>query len=240
MLESTMKRSLLAVALLMSAVAGCNQGEVPIGGGGTLVGEWDGYLENTQFPSGSDAVHMSIVSASSSGVQGTITFGEPATFPTPTDPDAGYPVPVDVSCFGPNAPIHRLPIEGFEYSILDSTVTDLRMRFGVDREELWAAWCELQTPIHWYEDSYACVPRGADGSLTSPDTCILYDGAMETEVDCCKHKLCNDGTCGCSETSCMHSADPAIRFDVKVDGDEADGSFLGPYVDGYMRLTRSP
>jgi hypothetical protein len=235
-----MRGSCLAMALGLSVAAGCNQGEVPIGGDGTLVGEWDGYLENTQFPSGSDAVHMSIVAASSSGVQGTITFGTPAQFPTPTDPDAGYPIPGNRSCLGPNAPIHLLPIEGFEYSILDSSVTDLRMRFGVDREEVWAAWCELQTPIPWGEDGYACLPKL--DSLIGEDTCFVYDGSTEIEVDCCKHSLCEApaGICRCTEASCTIEVEPAIRFDVKVDGAEADGSFLGPAVDGYMRLTRSP
>ena len=141
----------------------------------------------------------------------------------------------------------RVPIEGFEHTVLSGTMSSARLRFGLDLSEVWKAWCELQTPVADTNNpgQYNCLPNGGTG-FTEEEGCVIPDGAMNhVPVDCCKMSLCLSGwggsTCACTEDGCTMPFDgPAVQFDLKIEGDSADGSVVGIGEVGLVRLLRSP
>jgi len=223
-----------------AVAAGCNEGEVPIGesGAAALVGAWRGYIENYQFPSGSDVITVTVQSGSGTEFGGVVTFGTGPMLSPPTAPDVGYPPGIGAA--GPVQSTRRA-FEGFEYTILDASLTDTRMRFGIANHELWKAWCELQTPFSQQpgSDSYGCLPNW--GYMTG-ETCSQPDPAtgMVVPRDCGQLYLCEvEMVCECTAQQCTVTVEsPDVTFDLSVAGDRADGSVVGIGDIHNVRLTR--
>ena len=84
----------------------------------------------------------------------------------PTDPNVGYPAsiysdkPGNTSGTGTQTAL----VEGFLYPIDAATVATNRIELGVDENELYTAWCQLQTSYDWSDPAngisgYYCIPR---------------------------------------------------------------------------------
>ncbi|XYH98523.1 hypothetical protein ACMHYB_01805 [Sorangium sp. So ce1128] len=243
----------VALALLFTAASlgstGCQSQDRPIGSdepgpddegssaAALLLARWEGYVENYNFPSGTDVIQIDIDTVEGTSIQGKVRFGGGAPVPPPVDPDVGYGPST-----GPNAePEFKynpyLPHEGFDFTILDAQLTDRRLLFTVDPRELWTSWCELQTsyPMTPGGDNYMCMPNEA--MMSGPDgSCILGD----QPTDCGYIALCRLQVCNCDASGCTVDRRNGISFDVAVDGQEANGSvaFGGPLYN--VRLTRDP
>ena len=188
----------------------------------SLVGTWIGYLEAHQFASGSDAVKLVITDGAPSG---SVAFGQGSPPPPASDGDVGYPPGSAYGSFVPNMYLH----EGFEYSLLEGSVSGDRVRFAIDFGELWTDWCTLQTPYEWGPDHYECLPNwGHEGSDSG---CAQIDPVTNEKVpvDCGKLALCNSGgVCGCTATGCaVKQSRPGIELDLDHQASELDGSVAG-------------
>ncbi|HEY3358086.1 MAG TPA: hypothetical protein VGQ83_32855 [Polyangia bacterium] len=193
-----------------------------------VLGQWDGYVEDYQFPSGSDRVTVTLAPDGTGGLAGTLVVGVGDPPPPPTDPNAMYPPSVDTNLVDLNPMNH--PIEGIPYTIRDPALTDARLRFSVATPELWVQWCALQTPYYWPEPQlYYCTPHG----VTERDgTCWFVDpsSGVETHRDCATlalpFSLGNGMGCACTADGC--SLDPAqqitMHLDMAIRGDIADGT----------------
>src|SRR4051812_23884467 len=91
-------------------------------------GQWRGYVENYNFPSGSDAVSISL-SVSGEEVSGQVVFGDPAT--PQGGPDAGRPSAIDGGL--PVSPSAGEPAlkEGFSYHANDIRWENRRLKLTV-------------------------------------------------------------------------------------------------------------
>ena len=196
-----------------------------------FVGEWDGYIENYQLPSGSDRVKI-VLALEGTDLTGTVVFGTGDPPAPPTDPDVGYL----------SAATEDPCVEAFGYSVLGAQLTSERLQFKLSSSEPWKAWCEMQTPI---EDTvnaggnYMCVPNC--GTAGSDQGCYLEcPDNVELPVDCGKLGLCQF-MCKCTADGCSVPMAPgALSFDMAVTGDKADGSiaFLMSSAIHNLRLTR--
>ena len=223
--------------------------------GGTqlaIVGTWRGYVDNTTFRSGSNALRLDITHANSSQLCGTITFGAGSPPAPPTDPNVGYP-PHTIT--GSGIEIFELIVrrqpghaEGFPFSIVSGRVALPRLRFLMTVNELWKPWCELQRsfPIGGNPEQFQCVPRLPGQQTSSGCSFILPDGGLEP-VDCVKLALCSaDSVCRCDATACTAwlpkdwtsdaGADDAmvigsVSFDMRAERDQIDGSYQANYGD---------
>jgi hypothetical protein len=154
---------------------------------------WDGYVEGYQFQSGSDRVRLTL----DENGDGVLEVGDVPLLPAPSDPDIGYASAGE----DPNwiAPfwIH----EGFRYSVSGATVEDSRMRLAVQNDEVFAAWCELQTSLPGSEPgSYGCIPAGNYGK--SDDECsYATPEGTQMSIDCGKVVLCTQ-VCACDAVGC--------------------------------------
>jgi len=228
-----------AILVMLVTSLGCNEGEVPIGEAGSAiaVGEWEGYIENVHFASGSDAIRMNITGGQADHIEGTVSFGSGAPPSPPTDPDVGYPEGLECGFSGVN---DNLPFEGFEHTVISGTMSSARLQFALELREVWRAWCELQTPIAdaVNDGRYMCLPNANSGMLED-GTCHV----AETPVDCCKLQLCHSGSsgCQCTVSGCtVPLVEEGVHFDLKIDGDNADGTVVGLGEVGLVRLIRQP
>jgi hypothetical protein len=193
---------------------------------------WTGYLENYQFPSGSDAVKLSFATDPSGVVVGTVTFGAGSPPPPATDPDAAYPPgasqlsPVTIA-------------EGFPYTMARGTLEASRLRFTIWETEVWSGWCALQPP---FPGSPSCLPIPGMYSYNTDGTCSYQAASSShpTAVDCTKMALCNAGVCACTDGGCAASVYGSIEFDMALSVNGADGSITGQIGDHNIRLTQSP
>lgn len=185
--------------------------------------EWDGYVESYRFPSGSDHVRIVFDSAAGDGPRtGIVVFGEGPLLPPATDPDVGYPPGVA----GPMSPLLDRPWEGFEYPIASASVSGARVLVTIERADLWARWCAIQTPVPTEpgSSSFACVPNSASGS--DGTSCYLLDATgTHTPIDCGKLQLCHFAmVCVCDAASCRRGHVGENTFDFHVVGSNGDGS----------------
>jgi hypothetical protein len=222
-----LNRTVLALAFASTAlgITACQQQELPIGDDGAgqsalLVAQWDGYIENFKFRSGSDVIRVNISSVQGTTITGTVRFGTSTTVPAATDPLVGYPSGPD-SAGGYEV---RLPFEGHDYAIQDAVLTDHRLHFSINPLDLWKDWCEMQTP-HVYGSAgilYSCAPNGYS---ISGNTCSHVD----VPADCGYTLLCQQSTqvCACAAAGCTSSVGEKLDFDVAVDAQEANGSVVG-------------
>jgi hypothetical protein len=216
----------ITLGAIAAVTSGCSNGQASLGNAPevmepepetTLV--WDGYIENFQFTSGSDAIHVELDVSASPTVTGTVLFGGAPLLPPVSDPDVGYPSGLDR-----DGPPGGLPYEGFQFTATDGDLTQDRLRFNVSRLEVWAGWCALQTPI---------LSEGADppfygcliNSYTWDDTGCISGNAP---IDCGKLYLCNlSRTCECVDTGCTVESGEDLAFDLLLDQDQAHGSVTG-------------
>jgi hypothetical protein len=109
------------------------------------------------------------------------------------------------------------------------------VRLGIASNEVWKAWCALQTKIYLQLDGgYECCL----GSVANQNVC---DPANPNAGDYGKARTC-DLTCACTALACsVPSSPPNIRFDVQVQNDQLTGAVSGllstPFYNVY--LTRS-
>jgi hypothetical protein len=181
---------------------------------------WTGYVEGSQFASGSDLIKFSIAYDSSGQVVGTVIFGNGTPPPPATDPNVGYPPGFNYALGSP------IPYEGFEYSIVAGSYLDRRLTFAVDTAELWADWCALQPPPT--NGSTTCVPNFTQEQPGPGNSCTITMASGKTQqLDCGKLALCQAmSVCTCSSLGCSTnwSSHGEITIDVFVVGDTASGS----------------
>jgi hypothetical protein len=212
------------------------------------VQSWTGYVENYQFPSGSDTIRFSFASDPSGQVVGHVIFGSGNSPPPATDPDVGYPDEKDTGLYS--------QVEGFPYTMVDGNFAANRLRFTFQGFEPWTGWCALQTPaLQPPNDSgvYLCIP-GWNG-LMDPNSnyCALSNPNGGTMVvDCAKMELCMRPVCICSATSCRvtlpedlwppsgDSIAPTASFDLALSGSSASGSIQGALSDHNVHFTQDP
>jgi len=242
--------------ILLSATAaglGCSGGGL-VDIGSTAVGSelsdyaatWDGYVEAFNFwPDGSDHVRLTI---DASG-QGTFEIGNAAPLPPATDPNVGYPAGAYSITEGNTSGTGTVTSlsEGFRYPIHATTVAADRIQLGVDPNELYAGWCQLQTAYDWtaQNGSYNCVPLPVSENFepsTGVCTLNLSDGTAQT-VDCLKWDECFMGmVCACTSSGCVANTAPAgalaSQYTVELDGAlDSSGSTLTATVTGFGRAT---
>ena len=181
---------------------------------------WTGYIENYQFPSGSDVIRFTSTVAAAGQVMVTVFLGDSPPPPPATDPNVGYLVD---QAMGPN-----YWAEGVAYTMTSGTFQPQRLRFTISSYQLWSGWCALQTPIN---GSDACVPNFG-GASCFQDQCYEQDPAtgQVTWIDAGKFNLCfMCHVCACSTTACVSDPTGGQRasFDVALVGPAADGSVIG-------------
>ena len=257
-----MKRKLLVAALAVAA--GCDHqfgigalgpdAEVALSGqdaandGGVgLQGPttWTGYVEDYQFPSGSNMIRLALGIGQ---ITGMVVLGDGPALPPATDPNVGYP-PVSFLVAN-NNPLGNYWAEGFGYSIALGTSSPPRLQFTVENYELWSGWCALQL-ITWVGgDSGTCLPNWEGGRIDyangDPPQCYLRNptNQQDTVFDCGKYDLCiTDRVCLCSATECvsdqMRGAEAA--FDLVLANNIATGTVSGIVNDpANVHFTQDP
>jgi hypothetical protein len=183
---------------------------------------WTGYIENCKLLwDGSDAIHLEFGTDTTGQVIGTLKFGNPSLqIPPATDPNLGYP---------PGYKVGSLPnwYEGFDFSLHEGKLSPSRLQFSVDRYELWAGWCALQSP----DLGGMCLPNW--GGTMSPDDTLCTQISPTTGqaivVDCGKFDLCiSQYVCDCSGVACKAVTGHVVMMDIAFSGDSANGSMVDP------------
>ena len=192
---------------------------------------WTGYIENYQFPSGSDVIKFTSTVDSAGQVKVTVFLGNGTPPPPATDPKVGYPPALrTLAMNGMMPPDNDYWAEGFAYSVASGTFSGQRLRFTIKNSQLWSGWCALQKPV---DNSGMCLPeswpaRGCDESHQC--SMMNYATGQVIQVDLAAFNLClSYRVCACSTTAC--DSDPssgiAASFDLAVIGPAADGSVVG-------------
>lgn len=241
----TSKQHPLFVALSLAAAACSSEDPVDIGDDNTATigqrledyaGNWDGYAEAFQFPSGSDRLRITL---SATGT-GSVEVGDGEPVPPPTDPDVGYFSDVSLHAFDSSAP--EL-VDGFQYPVHDTTLEALRLRFSVAAGDLVLPWCEMQEsyPTAGGSFPYSCLPNfpGSYGQAAGSSECYYQVGTSDTPdslvtVDCGKVHLCAD-VCACTEAGCNATNSDTISFDSALEND--GGQLVGTMHIGSERVT---
>lgn len=197
---------------------------------------WTGYVENYQFPSGSDLINITFASDDAGHMVGTVTLGSGTPPPPATDPSVAYPPGIDVT-LAANSSGTVLPYvaEGFSYSMEAGTIGSNRMRFDVNLVQLWQGWCALQPPLS--ADNAVCIP--SSGQLTAPCNIDNPLSQQQFPIDCGKFVLCLAGVCECSSSSCEATPDRSpISFDLSITNERADGSVVGSLGEHNVHITQ--
>jgi hypothetical protein len=207
---------------------------------------WTGYVENYQFPSGSDLITITFASDAAGNMVGTVTMGSGTPPPPATDPNVAYP-PI-VTTLSQNALAYfaaaQYVAEGFGYPMDDGILLAARMRFDVNLYDLWQSWCAIETPA--MDGSGSCVPdwNGIDSQSTSGQPiCSLVNPAdnQQVQIDCGKELLCQEAVCACSTNSCtarQGSNSAKLSFDLSITDERADGSVIGELGTHNVHLTQ--
>jgi hypothetical protein len=226
--------STLGLASLLLLLQGCSGDTHDVGEGlildrselGAYAASWDGYVEAFEFASGSDRVRVTLDASGN----GTIRFGDAALVAPPTDPNVGYPPEVVAKPFD-SLPGVGMPYEGFVYTVQGASVEDERIRFQVNSRELYADWCELQTPLSHTQLSQS---YDANGMLISSETITLYScsgnglsfdgmGCVDPDtanvIDCSKVMLCTSAVCACTAEGCTGGGTLDVALDAALDED---------------------
>ena len=219
--------------------AGGGSGSSSGSGSNPLSGTYRGYIESFKFPDGSDTIVMTLAFAADGTVTGTVSLGAAALLAPPTDPDVGYP-PGYRETSPPDSSVSTL--EGFAFTVLGGTFAAPRLTLGLDPNELWKQWCQIQTTTY---PQYNSAPDGGCGAMTGfgclPSVAYQQNGSTcswtscsvpaSTPVDCGKLALCEGplGPCTCTATACSvpAPASPGITFDVQLNAGALDGSEMG-------------
>jgi hypothetical protein len=154
--------------------------------------------------------------------------------------------------------LHEIPVDGlysgFSYTVEEAVVENSRLRLGVNPNEVFKAWCELQTPVLDEfnstpdEQYYYCIPNTGFGE--GAEGCYIYtdDGAVEP-IDCMRRRLCDFGAvCVCTADACTIQPVPEFGYPVNLDaklegnGDTLEGTLLVTVLDAErvtVRMTRN-
>lgn len=200
-------------------------------------GKWVGYIENFDgLASGSDRVELELTVGTDGQLEGHAIIGEGPPPPPPTVADQSWPRQFTSSMDLAIHPwVSGAPMDGFAYSALNIRWQARRLRFEAHYSEPWGPWCALQTPNLATQDSQHGGHLCADssGGVGGPDEsyhCYLFSTGMT--VDCGYVFLCSDvqgpAACQCTETACTAASPlptiPQMRFDLDLQGNEAEGS----------------
>ena len=184
-----------------------------------LVGSWRGYIENQPPPW--DEISLTIEGANSSGLCGSIKFGNDEAPPPATDPNLDYPPGAHSAELGAT-----LSIPGSALTLLDGTTDGTRVRFRVAQAEAYESWCRLQTPYGSQGGTVCgCLPLGT--ATNGAGSCTVSNGSTTLTVDCGKARLCGataPGACVCNSSVCAATRASSIGFDLRFTGDTAEGS----------------
>lgn len=166
--------------------------------------DWEGYVENGSDPVTAARVRVRLPQGDSPGF---VLFGSSPELPAPTGTGQVY------ACVDPQ----QRWVRGHRYAMLDPMLSDRRLRFKIDRQEPFVAWCELQDL------------DGPCGHVAS----VSYDDCRDSngrKMDCELMLLCMN--CACDRTSCHSGSELAgkwvdshdyAEFDLMVDGERAQG-----------------
>jgi hypothetical protein len=182
---------------------------------GAAQGTWSGYVQGTsQIPDFT-------ISLEEGGATpcGTVTFGEPMTFPPATDPETN-PVPLNVAGLLP----------GFAYTLLDLELDETRARFRVSYAEPWRSWCVLQTPYcDEHLGGFFCSDA-VNWTLMDDGHCKGFDSRDKSlgTVSCVQANLCRaypgESICDCNASGCVgRQKGYGAAFDFHIEGDHAEG-----------------
>lgn len=234
--------ALTVPALVALALFACDGETLTVGDSSTGIGSadsgdvvWRGYVENFQFPSGSDRVTVTFHPDGS----GSIAFGDAAPPPPATDPDVASPVvPYDDPDKRPAV------VEGFVFTLQKLLTDGERRTFSFIPDEAWAGWCSLQKKTYpWFAQdgtliTYLCTPDGLWETDQTGCTYVDQDAGTRTLFECGKANRCTSSKCECDAAGCSFSAErhASYKFDLVFEDQRASGS--SPY--GFLRLTRSP
>ncbi len=228
------------VLVLATNALGCASGDpVSIGDNRAKTGDslsdygafWDGYIEASQFESGSDRVRIAL---DGSG-HGYLEVGDQPLVSPPTDPNAAYPEDPNPPTLTPEP--DRGLHEGFRYTIYDAKVEARRIRLSVVMKELYDAWCAIQTPVFNPDlpggPAYDCVVRSPDGrGGVRNGKCYAGDAddeATRVEVPCVNQAYCQlSHLCSCTVDGCVVRDMPSQILDAALtaDGNELTGTFI--------------
>jgi len=197
---------------------------------------WTGYVENRTFASGSDTLTLKFSEDANGVVSGTIVFGMGIPPPPATDPSVGYPPNLVSSSLFPPGPglATSYVAEGFPYAFDGGSLATGRLRFSANLWQLWAGWCELQTPAS--DGSGSCVPNWGGTSAGPPRNMCSQTNPQTMKVvpvDCGKLFLCfaGFGPCSCTASGCGLSKQngDSAAFDIFITADTASGSADMPF-----------
>jgi hypothetical protein len=187
--------------------------------------DWEGYVENGRLAIAADRVRVRLPR---DGEPGFVLLGSGPRLATPTDAAGGIPCLAQLDAYVPGHP----------YTLLAPNVSDGRLRFRIWRQEPFEPWCAL----HEESAQYPGMPDGAcevgltnNGGDRSNPSCATLDG---DPVSCQVPALC--GSCTCDSTGCRAAGEEHLdavpdfrslayfaQFDLRVEGDDADGTVIG-------------
>jgi hypothetical protein len=197
-------------------------------------GEWTGYIENYELPSGSDSLAITIA-VSGETVSGHVVFGD-QMFTGITVPDRPSAI---LWVNEPPPSIH----EGFEYQARNIRWEARRLKLEVPRQPVYGQYCAALQTLFAARDEAACPPNGV---LVDRDAMTCSNPVNRTQLyDCDAVAFCDSGPqygpyCSCTGQTCSLVDDGAVlHFDIALRGEIGDGSFGGNNV-RLMRTTSSP
>jgi hypothetical protein len=160
--------------------------------------------------------------------QGKIEFGDAPLLPPPTDPDVAYPLLWTDPDFLSFSSLR----DGFQYPIRGARLECRRLRLTASKLDIFAAWCQMQSPVEASSGAYYCAKPGASIGVPAPggsDCGLTYpDGSMVT-MDCGRYMLCADvRVCACTSTGCdAWGVDDPAGWSIRIDAAlEEDGATL--------------
>jgi hypothetical protein len=209
--------------LAANAVAtGDYEGTPPVGceqrlGDFEPVEVWTGYIEN--YGQAEDQVELRFAELDDDGATGEVRFGSGPW-------EARYHQPATDVLDDYYDLYTSRPDTGFVYSMLGATLEGRRLRFRVEPNEPWCAYCGQFPPIHLLNGDYACAP--ADLSTgSSGDVCYVQarDTGAEVRWPCDALNACVwEPICECTRDGCtaLGLVSPArseyqIPFDVTLE-----------------------
>lgn len=126
-----------------------------------LQGTWVGYFENFTFPSLSDAIRLSLTQNPDGSGNVSVVLGAGTAPAPPTDPNGIWP---------PDELRHPYEyVEGVAYDAYEVQWSAGRLKFVINIDEPWQAYCQLQTSYYVKSlDDYRCIP-GFQGGHPGPE-----------------------------------------------------------------------
>ncbi len=196
-----------------------------------ITGTWTGTIDNVAFPSGSGAIAFTLANASAP--MGTVIFGNAPPPAPPTDPNAAYPPGFMLGQL--QQPMPSQYVEGFVFTVQGGTFDGTRLQFGVVAEQVFEAWCALQTQI-WGDGAdggapYACLPPWNFFCNGQTQICVSTNPQNSSDTITYaqeKQDLCSPGgTCTCTATSCVAPTKVDITFDATCASSTLEGTIAG-------------